>query len=122
MSDLVPYYKRFIEDSRDDYMPINSGFSFNPLPSLKPETNEWDFEIAKSSNSTNIELANIFERVNRENKKVEKIQASIHAFIKNMETTPGATRRKMVVRGEEEQFLFWRRNPVLFEIEITNEF
>lgn len=79
MSKLIPYYDRFLDETRISRLPVDSYFHYDPLPCIRPETNQYDVDNVKSSNKANIELAMIFENVNRDNLKAQIIQTRENA-------------------------------------------
>lgn len=130
-TDLLRYRKEF-----DDAISLNT-FPSIPEPYYGcnqiafPAKNQFDVDIFRSHDNTMIRLAEIAERVNKENNLHEEamnreytknstIHKGIDDHMKHIEGTPGAKRRNLVIRGEEKGF--FRRRPTLFSIEMEDEF
>jgi len=79
MSNLIPYYDRFLDENSISRLPVDSYFHYDPLPCIRPETNHYDVEIVQSDNQANIDLAKIFEKVNRDNLQSQIIQTRENA-------------------------------------------
>jgi len=126
--DLLPNYRRLLEENSIDFLPSNIPWN-NYTPMVYPSKNEFDVDITRSNNDTNIELAKIFERItiknnrhqeilSRENTKVQQCHCGTQALIAGINSNPGKSDWSVDVLGEERGF--FRRQPKIFGIRIKS--
>ncbi len=107
--DLSPSFRRFAdEDSEYNFLPTVSSW-YNTPQVLYPPKNEFDERITYSNNKTNIELANIYKRI-------EEIRTAKESLIAAIKENPGKTNWDLEVRGEERGI--FRIQPKLLTIKI----
>jgi hypothetical protein len=79
MSDLIPYYDRSLDEDQFSQVPVDPYFRYHHLPWIRLETNQYDVDSVQSINQAKIELAKIFENINRDNLKAQIIQTRENA-------------------------------------------
>lgn len=125
-TDLVPHYRRLLNENSEEVLPMSPWCNYTPV--VYPPKNEFDVEINHSDNRTNLELARIFERVNKENNLHQEIinkqnaerdiiQTSVHGFVNSLPYYAPPRPQNMEVRTGKPNF-FTGKPPLVFQMKI----